>query len=343
MQQLIDIVRQYVSLPASSNRKGWYGLKCRLCGDYKVRGAFKFDHDTMAYNCFNCAHAAIFSPSKSSTIPDKMKAVLDAYGIPESEFNELLFKAFAAGNTSQVASKPDPNQIQYNKLELPPFFRPLITDGSGDVWDELACDYLINDRGIDPTQYPFMVAEKSLCRTKKDPKNMSEWDHWKGRVIVPYYRNQDLVFYQGRDVMNTDRTKYLSPSDSRDAAFYGFDEIYKYSKEPLYVQEGFFDAFLLKNSVATFSNKLTSQQIQILNRCSRPKVVIPDRQGKGDIMARQALHEGWSVAFPDIGSDCKDINDGINKYGHLYILRSIVDNTLSDFAAEVAINTYCKK
>lgn len=330
------IIRSYVNLPRS-NSKGWCSVKCLLCHDYRSRGAFKFEYETVGYNCFNCGHAALFTPSEHTSIPKKMQEVFDAFSIPTSEFKEAMFDAFIKQASGKKLNKEKEHRIKltFNDLTLPKFLRPLDILGNGDVYDDIACEYLLA-RGIEPSGYPFLIADKKLSPILK-------YLDWKGRIVIPYYRHDKVVFYQGRDMLSTERTKYLSPSDSRDAVFYGFDEIYAHTDKPLYVQEGFFDAYLLKDSVATFSNKLTEQQIEILNRCHRPKVVIPDREGKGYIIANQAIEQGWSVSFPDIGSSCKDMNDAILKYGRLYVLKSIADNTSSGFAAQMMVNMHCKE
>jgi hypothetical protein len=332
------IVRQYVPLPSNPSSKGWYLTKCRLCNDYKKRAGFKFEPGAVVYNCFNCAFGAKFIPSEHNSVPDKMQAVFDAFAIPKEEFAVLIFKGFVKrtdGAKKEDSDAPDAIPLKYNNLVLPDYIRPLVTDGTGDVYDELACAYLETEREIDPKSYPFMLANKA----KATPK---EYEKWKGRLVIPYYRNGNLIFYQGRDILNSDRVRYTAPPDSRDTVLFGYDEIYSYSEKPLYIQEGFFDAHLLGDSVATFTNKMTEQQIEILNRCRRPKVVIPDRKGKGYILALQGLENGWSVSIPDVGESCKDINDAIIKYGRLYVLRSLVDNTVSGFAAETLIKLQCK-
>lgn len=339
MQQSSDLeflIRQYVLLPARVSARGWYSVKCRLCNDYKTRGGFKFEQEGITYNCFNCACSAKFIPAEHNSVPDKMQAVFDAFGIPKEDFSALIFKGFLLRSNVDKAKSDTPSiQLKYNKLVPPSFFRPLITDGTGDVYDELACEYLETEREIDPKSYCFMLADK----TDMDPK---KWAKWKGRLIIPYYRNGDLIFYQGRDIIDSDRERYMMPTDPRDTAMFGYDQIYSHSDKPLYIQEGFFDAHLLGDSVAVFTNKMTDQQIEILNRCRRQKVVIPDRKGKGYILANQGLDNGWSVSIPDVGESCKDINDAIKKYGRLYVLRTLADNTAAGFAAETLIKLHCK-
>lgn len=335
MNTFQDIIRQYVSLPNKPSAQGWFSIKCQLCNDYKKRGAFRFVGDTTIYNCFNCTSSASFDPSKHTSIPQKMKAVLEGYQIPLSEFNEILFDLYKNGN-KPTTEKEDQNSIKFKNIQLPPYFIKLDPD-STDVWHKLACTYLEVERGIDPTSYDFMMLDRSAEDVTK-----IDLQKWKGRLLIPYMRHGSLIFYQGRDLYDSGREKYMSPAEGRDTAMFGYDQIYDYTEKPLYIHEGFFDAFVFGNSVATFSNKLTDKQIEILNRCKRPKVVIPDRKGNGNVAAIQGLEQGWSVSLPDIGH-CKDINEAVMKYGKLYVTKSVMENTYSGFNAETRIALLCKK
>ena len=68
---------------------------------------------------------------------------------------------------------------------------------------------------------------------------------WLKRIIIPMYKNSNLIFYQGRDLSGTAQKKYQSPSTDAAKVLYGFDNLHNYKvNEPLYVVEGWFDAFL---------------------------------------------------------------------------------------------------
>ena len=126
----------------------------------------------------------------------------------------------------------------------------------------------------------------------------------------------------------------------RDKILFGFEHLFSHIDTPLYVVEGFFDAFKI-NGVAVFGNKMTETQTEWLNRSPRQKVVIPDRKGDGHILAEQALSLDWSVATPDIG-ECKDVDEAITRYGKLYVIRAIVDQTHTGFFAKTAVRLYCE-
>lgn len=335
MNKVQDIISQYVPLSSRPTSRGWHTLKCQLCHDYKKRAGFKFDGDSVSYNCFNCAKGALFDPFKHRKVPSKMQSVFEAYGVPLSEFNEILFEAWKNGSPEGSSSEDSKLHIRFNELLIPDYFVKLSRD-SKDIWHQVACEYLEVERGVDPESYPFLILDRDAEVTR------IEKSKWKGYLLIPYYRNDRVIFYQGRNLTDDDRVKYQSPSEGKETALFGYDEIYRYTDEPLYVHEGFFDAHVFGNSVAVFGNKMTDEQIEILNRCPRQKIVIPDRRGNGHILAMQGLEEDWAVSVPDIGG-CKDINEAVKKYGKLYVTKTVMDNVRTGFAGEVAVSTLCEK
>jgi DNA primase len=162
---------------------------------------------------------------------------------------------------------------------------------------------------------------------------------WKGRVIVPIYKKEKLIFYIGRDMTDSKIKKYESPSAERESVLFGFDKIFEQTDKPLYIVEGVFDAMLI-DGVAVLGNKLTDGQIYWLNRSNRTKVYIPDKYGDGHLGAEQAVANGWSVAFPDTGS-CKDVGEAVDKYGMLYVLATLTQNTAKGLEAKTRIRLYC--
>jgi DNA primase len=180
--------------------------------------------------------------------------------------------------------------------------------------------------------YPFY-----LCKKSTNPVI----SRWYGRLIIPLFKQGKLIFYQGRDLSGQRQAKYLSVENARDNVLYGYDNIYQKTDTPLYIVEGFFDAYVL-NGVAVLGSKMTQNQIRWINQTHREKVIIPDRYGDGVLLAEQALELGWNVSTPDWGA-CKDVNDAVMKYGLLYTLHSIKENTCSGFKAHAQISIYCKK
>jgi hypothetical protein len=265
-------------------------------------------------------------------MPQKMETVLTAFNIKRVDWQPVLFAALANAQnpmsiTAAVAASIEPDEIQF-----PPFFTPL-TDDKSNEWAQYAIEYLRDDRGIDWKEHPYLVTGKT-----SHPDSIK----WYGRLILPIYKNNKLIFYQGRDLTDLHIKKYLNPPIARDNVLSGFERIVDNTDDPLYIVEGWFDAYHLQG-VAVFSNKMTPNQIKWINQSRRLKVVIPDKFGDGHLLAKQAIDLGWSISTPFMDSNAKDVNEGIMRYGQLYTSKAIKDQTCGGFEALTRIGIYCEQ
>jgi hypothetical protein len=331
---LEEVIRSYIHL-GRPNPGGWHPVLCKVCHDHGKRGeraAFKFDGETVGYHCFNCGHSTVYNPDEHRSIPHKMLKVFQAFGIPDTAWQPVVFQNLARIRPQNSNNQPQQYvSIEPSRIELPSYFIQLGvgTSMSNEV-AEYAKEYLKDDRGIDWQSYPFYIA-----------KDVPQAKRWFGRLVIPIYKDNKLIYYQGRDLSGLAQRKYLSPVVDRERVLYGYENLHTNIDEPLYVVESFFDAFLL-NGVAVFGNKLYEPQIKWLNQSRRQKVIIPDRYGDGHLLAKQAIDLGWAVATPD-APGCKDITDVVKKYGMLYTLKTIHDNTHEGFAALTNVALYCRR
>jgi len=335
-KRLEEVIRQYIQLAPTPNARGFYPVLCKVCMDHGKKGkraGFKFEGDSVGYNCFNCGHTAKYDPDNHATMSQNMVTVLDSFHVPDDEYKQVLLASLARSN--RISNSDNPKQI-YTKIEpdviqLPEHFYPLGDANSEDKWDIIARDYLETDRGIDPDKHKFYLSKGG---------NDYQSNKWKGRVIIPVYKDEKLIFYQGRALVSATR-KYESPDIAKDKVLYGFNRLFEPTELPLYVDEGWFDAEVM-GGVATFGNRLTDAQIRWLNRSRRPKVVIPDKFGDGNVMAEQAIDEGWYVSTPDVGN-CKDMNAAVKRFGKLYVMNTVAEQTRKGFGARTAIGIYCEQ
>jgi hypothetical protein len=331
---LEQVIRQNIPLSARPNGQGWYSVLCKVCNDHGRKGkraGFRFDNNTVGYNCFNCGHTALFNPAEHRSLSRDMVATLEAFGMKKEDWQPAVFSAAASSefgyqhNSVKIAQANEPTTV-----ELPPFITPL--DPDGDDFDQYAIEYLTKERAVDWTQYPFFIGRKS-------PNPSSH--KWYGRLVIPIYKDGKLIFYHGRDLTETRERKYLNPDISRENVLYGYEHIFKNVDDPLYIVEGWFDAWHLEG-VAVLGSKMSSNHLYWINQSQRPKVVIPDRTGDGFRLAEQALELGWSISTPDIG-DCKDPNEAVIKYGKLFTLMTIRTHTYEGFEAALRLKFYCEK
>lgn len=340
---LESLIRQYVQIPLTSSGTGFTPVLCQVCNDHGrkgLRAGFRFDtNGIVGYHCFNCGHKAKFDPQvlaqgEASGFSKNMKAVLSAFGVPEEELQKFLFNLLKNKKSlSEIDSKitSEIKSIEPKEILLPKHFYPLQEAPPDDKWALIARDYLEAQRGITPTDYPFYLAHKT---------GIPQLDKWRGRLIIPIYKSGKLVYYQGRALYNH-KKKYESPSSSKECVLYGFERLFEHTNMPLYVVEGFFDAFLL-DGVGLLGREISDAQFEWLERSKRRKVFIPDKRGVGSKEPAEAfIKRGWEISTPDIGS-CKDVNDAVSRYGKLYVLKSIIDNIANGTTARIRLGVYCE-
>lgn len=338
MIDLEQVIRQYVPLPARPSAKGWLGVNCKVCNDHGrkgTRGGFHF-RDGLGYNCFNCGHAASYTNGQFNAPSEELHTVLQAFGIPEDIWNQLMMESLKNRNSGQLEFNKKlvkQNTFEAKTIQIPKYLVPLSELDPDAPIRQLAELHLKEDRMIDPSSYPFMIGVKDA----EDPYSVK----WARRLIIPIFdRGGRPIFYQGRDLTGKANSKYISCSAERDNVLYGMDQVYAHSNAPLFVVEGFFDAFHL-NGAATLGRQLTEGMAYHLNKSVRDKIIIPDRTGNGEDLALAGLKRGWKVSTPDFGG-CKDVTEAVVKYGKLYTMKTILDNIHSGFGAELNVRMYCK-
>lgn len=346
MIDLHDVISKYIPFDSRPSSKGWHAILCKVCNDrgHKgKRGAFKFEDSGCSYHCFNCGKTGHFDVTQTHAMSKDFQLIMHDFGVPSDEIQRLklltLQNKDSSGSTSKFKTSNNDTDFVTDPttIELPSHFYKLndaSCDESVDPWAVIARDYLHN-RCIDYAKYDFYLSTGES--NKPDEKFTAK--KWKYRIIYPIYdRHNRVIFYQGRALIDLTK-KYESASVSKTKVIYGFDQLYNHSDLPLYIMEGFFDAFCI-NGCATLGNKLTIEQLEFFDRSRRQKVIVPDLTGRGYIMAEQAIEKGWAISIPDV-TGCKDINDAICKYGKMYVLKTLHDNTCSGFLAKTKIKLFC--
>jgi len=338
MTNLEKIIRQHVQLSNRPNGKGWLTVLCRVCNDHGKKGkraGFLFTPISVSYHCFNCAQKGNYSLTQPNPLSDDMVKVLRSFDVSEEEIQQINFEILNNADNKGTGYKPqlsNPLNLDIVEARMPPNCVRVDSLPKDHIWRQIAELYLTESRGIDPSSYPFYIGLKS-----NEYKEL--YSKWEKRLIIPCYKDNKLVYFEGRDLTGKQPKKYIGADVPKSNMLYGFDRLYIDKDKPLFITEGFFDALCI-GGVAVFGNVLYKEVVHHLNSSPRTKVVIPDRQGNGYKLAQQAIKLGWSISTPDIPST-KDINEAVLKYGKLYVIKSIMDNIYSGFAAETHLRFYC--
>jgi len=298
-----------------------------------VRAGFKFEGGGFGYNCFRgrCNHKFRWNGGPAS---ENMYKLFDSAGIARDRWEYLL------DLYSDVLPKVDlPRALIIKKpqeITLPSGSFPLQDGDPDDLRVKLAIKFLVDEKGVSPLEYPFFLTFM--------PPQKGEMD-FRNRIIIPVYHEEKLIFYQGRIYRKDIKSwgaKYLNaPGVEREQLFSNMDELDRDTDAPLIVTEGFFDSLLI-GGVSGLSNVLTDEQIVLLNRSLRRKIIVPDYDKAGRRLIEQSIRNEWGVSFPDWGSSCKDLGKAIQQYGKYKVASMIREGIIEDETQiRIMMGLYC--
>lgn len=321
-----DLVFSYVNFPQGMNTGGWSKCYCEVCGDGKrtkgPRGGWSFTDDMAFYHCFNCGVDANFDPNREFPFSKEMRNVFDSFGIPDKEYN---FIAYSKINEGKDGKKPERKQAVTTYFPIPDHFYKLADASISNKTAVEARLFLKDKYALSQDDYTFYLStgeyEGDDVRQKAIAKSLAS------RIIIPYFKHGKLIYWQARAMNSINPKKYLNMDTPKTNVLFNIDALYKNLDRPLYVCEGAFDAIHIQG-IAVMENNMTGNQIELLNKSPRQKVIVPDRKGDSSKLIRMGVMEqGWGIALPELGRDSKDICDGILKFGKLHILQSLVKHT----------------
>lgn len=325
-----DIVREHVNFKKIS-ASGWNSTYCEHCGDGSrtkgPRGGWLFEGDMAFYNCFNQGCEGSFDPHREVPMSSNMWGIMKSFGIPIPEVMDLV-------DPKEPKQKVKKSKARFQFMEVPDHFYSLNSAPDSNPLAQTAREHLINERRINPHDYNFYLSTGNT--SSSNPADINLAKAFATRLIIPAYYNDHLIGYEGMSLTGHSK-KYLSIGHG---IIHGYNNMFMYSDPniPLFVTEGFFDAFHL-NGVAVMTNKLTNTQIEILNRTKRPKIVVPDRKGDSNALAEAALDLGWGLSLPEI-KPYKDISEAIKHLGILNVIKSVVDSIKYGKFAELYLKMY---
>jgi hypothetical protein len=171
-----------------------------------------------------------------------------------------------------------------------------------------AVDY-VSQRGIDMSRYEFYWTD--LLQK-----------HWNHRIVVPFQHQTKTVGYTARSFVDWLKPKYLA--DTQPGYVFNLDRQQKNWRFVI-VCEGVFDAMSI-DGCAVMHNEISETQADQIDNLSRDIIVVPDWDASGRKLLEQAIEYNWAVSFPNWRETCKDINDAVNRYGKLFVLKDILDH-----------------
>ncbi len=322
-KKLEDLIREKMPFTSPDSR-GFYSHRCQVCNDYKVRAGFKFDGGVVGFNCWNCGSTGRYEEF-SGKISNKMRRILNAYDISDNEINDVINSAF-------FSEKKQEEKITLSSLKKVNTSTPTIKLpeksfrlGCAEHLDlqQPIVDYLVG-RKIDILKYPFFFSLQ---------------ERFKNKVIIPFYRSGKLIYWQARSIIPGEKSRYDNAPVGRDAVMFNIDEINHFSKLPLFVVEGVFDAMTL-HGVATLGSQLSEAKLELLSKSPRRLIFVIDKDKNGAHVAEKVLERGWEIAFAPDGAE--DINKSAQRFGLIWTINEVMKSVVSKGdEAELMIRMRC--
>ena len=311
-----------------TSSKGWVSGNACCCAhngesvDKRGRGGLILGADgAVSYACFNCAFKTGYVPGYPLSY--KFRKLLSWMGVDDLEIHRLAIEALREKERQELLGiiKPEEKKeelkVNFKKYPLPDeavSFFGLIEfyelKGSVDYPAGFihAVEYVAKRR-IDMQQYDFYWSANTKLQMNR-------------RVIVPFTWKNEIIGYSARALTDAVKPKYQSQID--DGYVFNIDRQERDWKFVI-VAEGVFDALAI-DGVAVLKSDITKQQIDIIESLDREIIVVPDQNKSGIRLIDAAIANGWSVSFPVWAETCEDISQAVEKYGKLFVMKTILDS-----------------
>ena len=317
-----------------TSASGWLSANAPCCvhngenADTRGRGGIIQNGDSISYHCFNCGFKTSYVPGRPLSY--KFRKLLSWCGADENQIRQLVIEAIRIKDQIELLepkSLPEPEPVAYKVRPLPEeavsfsglaeFYK--LSDATDYPKQFVDAIQYVHDRGIDMQRYEFYWT----------PEVEHKLNY---RVIVPFYWKGQAIGYTARAIVDGIKPKYHTEHEPN--FVFNVDQQKSENKFVLVV-EGPFDAMAV-DGVAVLSNECNEIQADIIDSLGREVIVVPDfdvhinNKGKkvwpGATLIDQAVEYGWSVAFPVWAETCKDVGEAVEKYGKLFVLKSILDS-----------------
>jgi len=289
-----------------------FRFRCPLCGDskksrLKARGNYYRREGT--YHCFNCG----------TTIGGLyIIAQLGDLDINEVKKDYLRTFIHLRNEPRQIIKK---EVIKVEKFEVP------------DHWVDIPKDIL--------QKY---VLDRKVMQAKGVPKTWRlYYNEETDRIVLPWVRNNEIVYYQERSIRHWQPEKYRFPSKMKKDIF-GIDMIDETWKYVLFF-EGVFDSIFVKNGIAIGGLYPTIEQFEYLRKLEINQELVwwPDNpwldlSSRNKIISQAERYPTQKIYMWSKNTPVKDVNDlvlNINDVDFFFNNKSEIENRITTLSKAV--------
>jgi hypothetical protein len=326
LNSILDIVNSLLPGKRKTNSlSGWTSFNAVCCHhrgesqDSRGRGGIITNpNGAISYSCFNCNYTANYTPGRHLNY--KFRKLLGWLGADENTVKRLVIDAIRIKELVEpeavetvkedIVFKPRPLPEQAQTLQALHTFYELSNNNTHVPREFHDAVIYSASRKIDLVQYDCYWTPEQAYNLHK-------------RLIIPFTWRNEVIGYTARAIYDDVSPKYYSQYDT--------DYVYNVDRQRptsrfVIVVEGPLDAMVI-DGVAILGNECSEVQADIIDSLAREVIVVPDRDRAGIRLIDAALEYGWHVSFPVWQETCKDVSEAVERYGKLFVLKSIIDAT----------------
>ena len=324
-----------------------YNFRCPYCGDskknkLKARGYVYRKSNDYFFICHNCGKSTTFA---------KFLEHVDG-----TSYKQYILERYAAGETGYGtnAKKPDFEQLKGNAYSR---FQSTLNDSRGDSTQSESLERTWRSfTHYSVANLPEEHYARDYIKKRKIPKNYWEEilfvskfkdfldeefpEHGKEEVpnddrVVLLYTNEkgEITNVAGRALSDT-KIRYVTVKITDEKKVFGLHRLRK--QERIYVLEGQFDSYFVKNSIASGDSNLGGVATVFPEL---DVVLVYDNEPRNRDIVKQiekSIDKGYSVCLFPENTKGKDINDMIQNGLTEEEIKSIIDNnTFSGLSAKL--------
>lgn len=318
-QTVIDFLQEYGQLYIKGNK---INMRCPICGDSKKSNRKKrfwatwSPDGTCCINCFNCGYSSTFaelvSRLKSIPLHEAIRFVesIDFNDVPKllnKEVEIIEENKFIEGECTTF------NEIIDDCISIDDVCDGYIQKQYQDKLNEFIKNRLIS------SDYKIFIAFKG---------------DYKGRIILPIYRYDDIIYFQGRSLFESD-VKYKNPEIDKTGIIMNLEYFNK--DKFIIVSEGIIDAMSVEyhQGTSVLGGSFNDQLLSILfNLTNEGVIFVSDNDERGNKERLKIINESYynkKLFYFIPPNPCKDINDIKRKIKPTNVYDYIVNNKMDYF------------
>jgi 5S rRNA maturation endonuclease (ribonuclease M5) len=184
------------------------------------------------------------------------------------------------------------------------------------------------------TQYKKMLME--FVEKRMIPPEYSVFiaikGEYKGRIIIPIYNGDDIVYFQGRSIHDDVFLKFKNPETEKSDIIMNIDK-FKNDKY-IIVTEGVIDAMMVEDFQGTcvLGGSVSEEFLSRVYKCTDKGVILAvDNDERGE-KERNKISEkskyGKTLKYYVTPNDIKDLNKLKTTYKNIHIYETVVNNCI---------------